>query len=224
MRHWIWGLLLGQLVAGGCGAGNNASEFEAGMAALREGHYAAAYCHWRPLADRGYAEAQYHLGWLYANGNGMNVDPQLALSWWGKAARQGHADAQFAVGLAYTTGDGVKTDLGEAVTWYLKAARQGHQDARDILARLSDDPALDLYALHPEVIGEPWFGWSMRVRGDRINLRSGPGTEYAVVTQVDQGSALRVVGRRGDWYRVQVPGGRKDTAWIYKTLVSRDNR
>ena len=63
------------------------------MNALLEGNFAEAYCKWKPLAQRGYAEAQYNLGWLYANGNGLNVDLQLAHHWWAAAARQGHADA-----------------------------------------------------------------------------------------------------------------------------------
>ena len=145
--------LLILVLCGGCGAGNSPSQFEAGMKALREGNYAEAYCRWRPLAERGYAEAQYHLGWLFANGNGMSVDIEQALAWWGEAARQGHADAQFAVGLAYTTGEGMKKDLDEAINWYLAAARQGHQDARDILVQLNGDSTVHLLERHPEILG-----------------------------------------------------------------------
>ena len=47
-----------------------------------DGDYAEAYCLWRPLAEQGYAEAQYHLGWLYANGNGLAVDIDRALGFW----------------------------------------------------------------------------------------------------------------------------------------------
>ena len=65
-----------------------------------------AYRRWKPLAERGYAEAQYNIGWLYANGNGLAVDIGQALDWWMKAAAGTCTDAQFAVGSGHTTGDG----------------------------------------------------------------------------------------------------------------------
>jgi hypothetical protein len=209
------------LTAGACDAGNARDQFDLGMAALSDGNYAEAYCRWRPLAERGYAEAQYHLGWLYANGNGMRVDIETALAWWRKAARQGHADAQFAVGLAFTTGEGIGSDLNEALKWFLAAARQGHEDARDILIRLNGDPSVKLLETHPEVARESWFGWTARVVGERINARAGPGTEHKIVAQLEEGSELRVIGRREDWRMVLLPPAEDGkTAWVYKSLVS----
>jgi uncharacterized protein (DUF427 family) len=214
-------LLLTSLVFGGvAGAGQRPQDFTVGMEALTRGDYAIAYCRWLPLAERGYAEAQYNVGWLYANGNGLAVDIGKALSWWQRAARQGHADAQFAVGLAYTTGEGVKRDLSEAVTWYLAAARLGHADARDILLRLNGDPSLDLLAQHPALLQENWFGWVGRVLRDRINVRQGPGTHHAVVAQLSQDTSVRIIGQRGDWWKVVIDDdGQSEIAWIYKTLV-----
>jgi len=226
LRPWAASLgLAAVLAAGGCDAGGRPTAFEQGMSALTEGNYAEAYCRWKPLAEKGYAEAQYHLGWLYANGNGMPVDIEKALDWWRAAAVQGHADAQFALGLAYTTGEGIPADLNEAVNWYLTAARQGHQDARDILIRLNGDPSVQLLQDHPEVAQEDWFGWIARVSGERINARDGPGTDHKIVAQIAQGSRLRVIGRRGDWYMVVLApdhGGR--VAWVHKTLVSEADR
>jgi SH3-like domain-containing protein len=218
-------VLLGFVVAGACDAGRTPQEFDLGMQSLRAGNYAEAYCRWKPLAERNHAEAQYNIGWLYANGNGLAVDIDIALDWWMKAAAQGHADAQFAVGLAYTTGEGIKADLNEAVTWYLAAARQGHQDAREILLRLNGDPTLDLLQEHPELARESWFGWTAEINSDRINVRAGPGTEYEIVAQMEKGAAVRVIGQRGDWYMVVLPPVKKgQTAWIFKTLVSDADR
>ncbi|MCB1790579.1 MAG: SEL1-like repeat protein [Gammaproteobacteria bacterium] len=199
--------------------------FTKGMQALMRGDYAEAYCLWKPLAESGYAEAQYHLGWLYANGNGLAVDITHALALWGAAADQGHADAQFAVALAYTTGDGLKKDLNEAVAWYLRAARQGHQDARDILLRLNGDRSVNLLDEHPEVVEENWFGWTGEVSGERINVRGGPGTNHKIVATLTRGTLVRVVGRRGDWFMVVLPDDdgnmtHNRTAWIYRTLLS----
>lgn len=201
--------------------------FETGMQALLEGNYAEAYHHWLPLAEQGYAEAQYHLGWLYANGNGLAVDIVKAMDWWMQAARQGHADAQFAVGLAYTTGEGIRKDLDQAVRWYLTAAHQGHQDARDILIRLNGDPKLDLLGNHPEVAREDWFGWQATVTGEQINVRAGPGTDHKIVSKLQKGAAVRVIGHRGKWLMVVLPaadGGEGEIAWIYQSLLSSASR
>jgi hypothetical protein len=207
-------------------AGDAPGEFTVGMEALMNGDYAEAYHHWIPLAELGYAEAQYHIGWLYANGNGLAVDIRKALHWWQQAAAQGHADAQFAVGLAYTTGEGMKKDIDQAVKWYLTAAHQGHQDARDILIRLNGDPRLDLLANHPEVAREDWFGWQATVNGERINVRGGPGTGHEIVAQLEKGASVRVIGQRDKWLMVVLPDPATEggIAWIYQSLLSSASR
>ncbi len=55
--------------------------FQMGMASMKAGDYAEAYCLWRPLAMRGHTEAAFHLGWLYANGNGLRVNVPKAVYW-----------------------------------------------------------------------------------------------------------------------------------------------
>ncbi|MCB1724081.1 MAG: SEL1-like repeat protein [Gammaproteobacteria bacterium] len=214
------------LMTGSACADRVPEQFRTGMQALTEGNYAEAYCLWKPLADRGYAEAQYHLGWLYANGNGLAVDIERAVAYWKAAAQQGHADAQFAIALAYTTGEGMKKDLDVAVSWYLKAARTGHQDAREILLRLNGDRSVHLLEKHPELAREDWFGWRAEVSGERINVRDGPGTNHKVVATLEQGTGVRVVGTNGDWYMVVLPSTKRDAAvkvaWIYRTLLSRN--
>ena len=223
-----YALLGALLVSQSLYAQGRPAAFEQGMQALQAGNYAEAYCLWRPLADQGYAEAQYHLGWLYANGNGLAVDIGRALAFWGAAAKQGHADAQFAVALAYTTGEGMDKDLTQAVDWYLEAARQGHEDAREILLRLNGDGAVDVLERHPEVMHEDWFGWPARVRGKQINVRGGPGTNHPIVAHLDEGSRVRVVGHRGDWYRVVLPSASMvdgvGSVWIYRNLLRRLDR
>ena len=196
-----------------------APSFDEGMQALSRGDYAIAYCHWLPLAKRGYAEAQYHVGWLYANGNGLAVDIKRALHWWMQAAEQGHTDAQFAVGLAYTTGEGIGKNLEHAVDWYLLAARHGHEDAQDILVQLNGDPTIDLLASHPELARESWFGWQAEVTNARVNLRSGPGTNYRIVAKMEKGDEVRVVGRHGDWLMLVHGDMADDIAWIHSALV-----
>lgn len=201
------------------------SGFERGMEALMRGDYAVAYCQWLPLAQKGFADAQYNLGWLYANGNGLAVDIAQALDWWRKAARQGHADAQFAVALTYTTGEGVKQDLQKATDWYLSAARLGHADAREILLELATDPALDLLKKQPGLANEDWYGWNARVTRDRINVRRGPSVDASVVMQLDQDALVRVIGRSGDWWRVVIAqDNTREQTWIWGALLRRVDR
>lgn len=53
---------------------------------------------------------------------------------------------------------------------------------------------------------------SATVKGNRIALRRGPGTEYSRITLLDHGAQLRVTAKRGDWY--QVSGPQVPHAWI----------
>ena len=49
------------------------------------------------------------------------------------------------------------------------------------------------------------------------NVRSGPGTEYARVFEVERGTPFKVVGRKGNWLQVKHMAGHQ--GWIYKSLV-----
>ncbi|WP_273484088.1 N-acetylmuramoyl-L-alanine amidase [Desulforamulus ruminis] len=51
---------------------------------------------------------------------------------------------------------------------------------------------------------------------DKLNLRSGPGTQNGLVGQVNKGERLAVLSKSGDWYQVQVAG---KTAWVAGWLV-----
>lgn len=196
--------------------------FRTGMNALLEGNYAEAYCRWKPLAEKGHAESQYNLGWLYANGNGMNVDLRTALHWWESAAEQGYADAQFAIGLMHTTGDGMKTDMAQAASWFSKAAKQGHRDARDLLMRLSADPSFDLLQISPALVQEAWFGHASHITSSKANVRKGPNTRHEVVVQLNRKDPVKVVGRVGEWLQILLTGEKASTevVWIYQTLVA----
>ena len=48
----------------------------------------------RALAEQGMAIAQYNLGLMYANGDGVPQDYVLAYMWWNLAAAQGLENAQ----------------------------------------------------------------------------------------------------------------------------------
>ena len=71
-----------------------AADFDAGLEAYHEGDYEAALQAFKPLAERGDAIAQYRLGLMYKNGEGVPQDDVEAVRWFRKAAEQGHAGAQ----------------------------------------------------------------------------------------------------------------------------------
>ncbi len=84
-------------------------------------------------AEQGYADAQFNLGLMYANGEGVPQDMEQAAELFKKAAEQGHVDAQNNLGAMYFTGEGVARDEKKAIEWFEKAAAQGNQEARDNL-------------------------------------------------------------------------------------------
>ena len=62
-------------------------------------------------ARAGDAGAQYLLGFMYDEGQGVAKDPQEAIKWYTQAAKQGHSDAQLTLGFMYAEGRGVAKDL-----------------------------------------------------------------------------------------------------------------
>ena len=105
-----------------------AADFDAGVAAYDQDDYATALQEFRPLAAQGDARAQFNLGLMYANGEGVTEDDSQAVAWFRQAAAQGQAEAQYNLGLMYANGEGVAEDDSRAVEWYRQAAAQG--DAR----------------------------------------------------------------------------------------------
>ena len=55
--------------------------FDDALAAAARGEYATALRLWRPLADEGDADAQYNLGVMYNNGDGVSRDYAEAMKW-----------------------------------------------------------------------------------------------------------------------------------------------
>ena len=63
------------------------------MAAYNRKDYATAASLFRPLAAQGNASAQYNLGVMYDNGQGVTQDNVYAHMWWNIAASSGDANA-----------------------------------------------------------------------------------------------------------------------------------
>lgn len=73
-------------------------------------------------AEQGVVAAQYNLGQMYRNGQGVRKDYAEAVKWYRKAAEQKYGAAQHNLGGMYSYGLGVRQDYVEAVKWYRKAA------------------------------------------------------------------------------------------------------
>ena len=105
--------------------GNSAfsADFQKGVTAYKSGDYATTLREWTPLAEQGDASAQYNLGLMYQNGQGVPQDYKTAVKWYTLAAEQGIAFAQYNLGYMYDEGTGVPEDDKTAVKWYRLAAK-----------------------------------------------------------------------------------------------------
>jgi len=65
-------------------------------------------------AGKGDAKAQYNLGVMYDQGQGVEQDHKKAFGWYKKAAEQGVAKAQYNLGVMYDQGQGVPKNYNEA--------------------------------------------------------------------------------------------------------------
>ena len=112
------------------------ADFKAGETAHHRGDYVTAMREWHPLAQQGHALAQYNLGLLYSNGQGVPKDDAQARQWYEKAAIQGHAGAQVNLGSLFDYGRGGPQDFKMAVRWYRRSADQGNDLAQRRLGLL----------------------------------------------------------------------------------------
>jgi len=58
------------------------ADFNKGFSAYQKGDYATALPEWTPLAEQGYATAQFLLGYKYAKGEGVLQDHKTAVKWY----------------------------------------------------------------------------------------------------------------------------------------------
>jgi cell division septation protein DedD len=138
-RHILGGVAALALAASAGWAG-----VKEGVEAWQAGNFTAAVREWRPLADKGDADAQFNLGQAYKLGRGVpTADLRVAQSWYEKAAQQGHAQAQANLGLIlFQNGERQR-----AMPWIRKAAEMGDPRAQYVLGTA-------LY--NGDVIGKDW--------------------------------------------------------------------
>ena len=119
------------------GSAVHAGEFEDGYAAFAKKNYAVAMAKYKQAAAQGNAVAQYKLGRMYYDGQGVVQNYAEAAKWYRLAAAQGDANAQSNLGIMYYSGQGVVQDYVRAHMWWNLAATKGQTNAvknRDIVA------------------------------------------------------------------------------------------
>ena len=59
------------------------------------------------------------------------------------------------------------------------------------------------------------------IKGDNINVRTGPGTNYQVSMELFKGYPLKVLATQGDWLKIS--DFENDTGWVHGSLVEKGN-
>jgi uncharacterized protein len=109
-----------------------AESLEDAVAAYRRADYATALRLYRPLADQGFAVAQFNVGLMYDLGRAVPQNNAEAAKWYRLAADQGRDDAQYQLGHLYYK----QNDYAEAAKWFRLAADQGRADAQSNLGAM----------------------------------------------------------------------------------------
>ncbi len=110
--------------------------FIKGRVAYIDGDYKTALREWLPLAEQGNSSAQYLLGAMYKEGEGVSQDYKEAVKWYTLSAEQGSASAQFALGGAYFDGEGVAQDSTIGYMWYIISGVNGNTFGEAIISSL----------------------------------------------------------------------------------------
>jgi Tfp pilus assembly protein PilF len=106
-----------------------APSVRAGIEAWAAENWPLAIANFRPLADRGDADAQYAMAQAYFLGRGVPQNSNLAEQWYERAARQGNEEAQANYGLLLFQNGRRR----EAMPWIERAAGRGDPRAQYVL-------------------------------------------------------------------------------------------
>jgi len=104
--------------------GNSDAQYLMGVAYFVSKDYTKAAELYRKSAEQGNIDAQFPLGNMYINGEGVKQDDAEAAKWLYKPAENGDCHAQYGLGLIYAR---YNTEQGfvEAYKWLSKSANQG---------------------------------------------------------------------------------------------------
>lgn len=110
------------------------ADFNDGIVAHQMGEYEKAYNIMRSLAEASnHAYAQYYVGMMYLNGQGVEQDYSKAGEWFLKAAENRVPQAQYKLGRLYFDGQGLPRDFERAYAWFRVGAVHNHKLSIDSL-------------------------------------------------------------------------------------------
>jgi len=134
---------------------SDADQLEDAKTAIQNEDFEKAYELLRPLAEENGAEAQFLLGSLYVNGQGVEKDDTEGLSWVMKAADQGYTEARlraisvcldlanqgdatatYNLGYMCLQGWGGEQDPNVCIGWLETAAKSGHVRSAKVLSEI----------------------------------------------------------------------------------------
>ena len=155
-------------------------------------------------AERGDAESQFDLGFMYSSGfDDFEEDDAAALKWYRRAAEQGLAQAQSRLGTAYAYGHSLEQDFDQAATWCRLGAEQGDVGGQLCMAMLhAGGCGVEL----DDTESAPWFRLAAR-QGDGM-AQAKLGCMYAS----GEGGVQADPVEADKWYRRAIePGTYKPT-------------
>ncbi len=175
-------------------------------------------------AQGGDAEAQYNLGVMYDNGEGVAENPKVAFRWYYRAGQAGHVLAQATLGGMYMFGEeGVVGHNPEAAfRWFSKAAEGGNVEAQATLGvmYLFRD---ELYRFEEEAVAsadpEAAFEWfSKAAEGGDVEAQHNLAWMYRLGLSVG-----RDLETAFEWYARAAEAGHADArfhlGWMYRRGV-----
>lgn len=118
-------------------SGDAAAQVDLANEYYKQGNHAKAFEWYTKAAHQGNADAQYALGFMYAEDLGVRQDYQKAVEWYTKAANQGNAKAQHNLGWMYYNGQGVSQNKSTAKRYFGQACDNGSQLGCDKYHRLN---------------------------------------------------------------------------------------
>jgi len=110
----------------------HADAWERFIAAYEAGDYATVLQELPPIAEHGDPRAQFLLGGIYRDGEGVLQNYAEAAKWYRLAAEQGMREAQFYLALMYAKGKGVPQNDVLAHMWWNIAGANGHTKGAEL--------------------------------------------------------------------------------------------
>ena len=99
--------------------------------------HVSAAAEYRLAALQGLDAAQYELGLMYLQDNGVQRDLACALQLFEQAASHEHPQAAYRIACMYEQGCSVAADAAAAIVWYKKAAAGGSSEACNALSAMT---------------------------------------------------------------------------------------